>query len=191
MMKRICAWLLLLFAAALVANAQTTCSTTLPCVPLTWTAPGMSATVTTNADGTQATGPGWKILWSCSGGPTGCSTSSLATLISAQSAQILGKPLTQSLLCPPPNASPWLCSTGILTSTAGTWSDAEQYGNLMNYAVQDAWAPNASNVNGGVSGVTPIYTFQFPQAPATSKAPSSPSGLGNPTGKVITSGPIG
>jgi len=171
-MKKV--WVGLVMGALLVVGAvaqgQTACSTTNPCVKLAWTATGMAVTVTTDGSGLQTAGPGSSIVLSCMGGAAGCSQAALATYLAAQ---------TKTDLCPVV-ASVWHCATKAQTSTLGAYNDPEPYGALMNYAVQSAWSSG-----GGVSAATPILIFQMPQAPnQTAPVPATPSASFVTTGNV-------
>jgi hypothetical protein len=158
--RTLAAALLALGLFALPVQAQTTCSTSTPCVSLTWTATDMAATATTNASGVQTSGPGSSIVWKCVGSSGSCSAAALTAAIAA-----------------PASANVWQSATIPQTSAAGAYTDSAVYGQLVNYAVQSEWS------GGAASSPSAIFQLSIGAAPVVG-APVP----GNPSAVLVTSG---
>lgn len=129
---------LFLFATAAIAQ---NCTSTNPCVQV--------SLANSNAL------PSATVLWTCMGGPQGCSQSALDAIVKQQ---------TPTNLCPAVS-SQWTCHQFTQTKTPQNYNDPEPWGSLMNYSAQ-------GTAGGSVSVTAPIFVFQVPDAPKTAKAPS-------------------
>ena len=142
MMRRFILAVLLL--VPIVGLAQTTCSTTNPCVQVTITNPNPV--------------PSQAVLWSCMGDSTSCSLTALSTVIKQQ---------TSTTLCPAVQ-SPWHCNSFSQTKNPQAYNDPEPYGSLMNYAAQATGTGGVS----GVSQITIFPVSQPPtQVPSVGQVP--------------------
>lgn len=132
--------------AAIPAVAQAACSVQTPCTTVNITNSTMSATVVTNAQGVQISGPGTANAWRCTGpAATTCAASTWGTAVWTN--------LTAS--APVPQTS----------SSASYVDPTVAYGTVYNYIVTNTWT------GGGTSLPSVPFVFAMPAAPST--VPSS------------------
>lgn len=132
---------LFLFATAAIAQ---NCTSTNPCVQVSLA--------------NSNTLPSATVLWTCVGMPSSnCTSQQLAAAKVGQ---------TPSNLCPTGNTGTgnWKCIQFTQTKTPQNYNDPHSWGSTINYAAQ-------GTVTGGVSALSPVFTFQIPQAPVTAKPP--------------------
>jgi hypothetical protein len=141
----------LLAAFAIPAVAQAACSVATPCTTVSITNSTMSATVVTNAQGIQTSGPGTATVYRCIGSAS-CTPALLAAFIAA-----------------PTSPSAWIVSGTVpQTSNTASFTDTSAaYGAMLNYAVANSWT------GGGTSAPSSPFVIVMPAAPAT--APGSPT----------------